>query len=176
MGNEAPIQSLDYFGVPPNRPKRPNDPESARWRWRRISYRCGLGVIFAIIAFYAGPRFIVFVRLRPYSQTALMQIAQTECAPVVRALKLYQRDNGRFPEDIYDLFPRYLSKIPDEGGYSSSPSAIFTYVCPTHQVIQYDLDPRSEGWKVFSLGGADEGLLPLPIVTMGPLDQPMTRP
>lgn len=58
MGDEPPVQPLSYYGptVPADGrspivpPFVPETPEEKRWRYRRVVYRVGLGLLLGVIA------------------------------------------------------------------------------------------------------------------------------
>ena len=62
MVDESKLQQLDYRRPPVERRKEPLDPESRRWRHRRILFRIGLFVALSPFTFYFGPNLFLFGR------------------------------------------------------------------------------------------------------------------
>jgi len=93
---------------------------------------------------------------------------------VVRAMKEFQRDNGRLPNDMDELVPAYL---PDQShkavGLHGVNQGEFRHYGRDHHTIWYDFTPGSEGWKI--RGPYVNGQIPLPPVKVGPSTRPTTQ-
>jgi hypothetical protein len=172
MANEPKPQPLNYRGRDPNRIKIPEDPESRRWRYRRILFRIALFVALAPVTFYFGPNMFMFGKLTRLSPADFTQHVQRFGVPTVRAIKEYQRDTGHFPNQIHDLQPKYLGSVPPWG--ADIENGQFILWGNLEHMITYDFTPGAEGWKVN--GPFANGPIPLPPVTIGPATQPLLLP
>ena len=114
----------------------------------------------------------VFVNLMEFGKPTrltpadLVPIVQSECVPVVRAIKRYQQDTGHLPDPIDDLVPKYIASI---SGVQDLRGAKFTdWVRPERleHCVTYDFNPATEGWTV--KGPFANGPIPLPKVTLAP--------
>jgi hypothetical protein len=155
---------LDYFGPTPRKAALVYDAECRRWQAIRRLYRVGLSVLIGAIAIPVFTNLIKFGKPTPLSAADFLPIIQTECVPVVRAIKQYQQDTGNLPDDINKLVPQYLASIPKMADMRYT--TFIDWVSPhslTHCVI-YDFDPATEGWTV--KGPFVNGPIPLPKVTL----------
>jgi hypothetical protein len=99
---------------------------------------------------------------------------QQSCVPVVRAMKEFRRDNGRLPNDMNELIPKYL---PDQshqlvqlyGAWAGK----FEHYVQWHHRIWYDFTPGDEHWEIS--GSFVRGRIPLPPVAVGPATRPTTQ-
>jgi hypothetical protein len=173
MADGSKPQPLDYRGPTPKRVKVPEDPESRRWRYRRMLFRIGLFVLLAPVALYFGPNLIMFGKLTRRSPADFVPVVQRECAPTVRAMKEYRRDTGHLPQDIQDLVPKYLASVP--WGQEIDQSGGFLQITRQEShYITYDFTPGREAWTVH--GYFANGAIPLPPVVIGQATQPVLPP
>jgi hypothetical protein len=145
--------------------------EAGRWRRRRIAYYCGLGVLFAAIAFYAGPNLILFGKLTWLAPADFVPTARERCLPIVRAMKEYQRDRGVLPQSVEQLVPGYL---PVAAPGAMLRDGEFNYWTATfnHEIV-YKFAPAEEGWYV--RGEFVSGRIPLaPVVVAAPTTTAMS--
>lgn len=145
-------------------------PPNTQWHRRRLTYKAGLALLFAAIAFYFGPNVILFGKLTWISPADFVPTVERECMPVVSAMKAYRRDHGRLPDRIEDIVPDYLksadrSVFVNGGGFSA-------YSMDQH-LIEYDFSPGAEGWRV--IGPYTHGRIPAPPAPVGPTTSPSTR-
>lgn len=95
-----------------------------------------MGILFPLTACSA------FACYTPQSAKA----EQTRVVPVINALAAYQLDHGKFPADLKDLVPDYLSSVPQTSigtnlGYGQMPNR-----------SSYELCFRSQGWACSCTG------------------------
>jgi hypothetical protein len=180
----SPASKLQYFGV--SVPRRryqqwrgfwfidllsaPTDPQLHKWWARRAFYYISVMILFGIIAFYVGPNELNFGQLR--SPTAADFVPDVEvCIPVVRAMKEFQRDHGRWASDERELVPNYLR---EQSRRVHVINGWFWSYGKWDQSISYDFAPGRERWMV--CGPAVTGTIPAPLVTIGPsTTEPTTR-
>jgi hypothetical protein len=172
MADEKTPQPLDYRRPPPKAFKAVEDPEATRWRYRRILFRISLFVLLSPFTFYFVPNLIKFGKLTHLTPADFIPTVQQFGVPAVRAIKEYQRDTGKFPDEIQDLVPKYLPSGLSRGG--DIENGQFIMWGEFEHAITYDFTPGIEGWTV--TGAFTKGRIPLPPVTIGPATQPMFAP
>lgn len=149
----------------------------------QFAYLVVLATWFASIAFYFGPSWILFHKLRWITPADFADAARERVAPIVLAVKQYEADNGRLPdESVHDLqsvlVPAYL--IPPKGrdrlpGYFYLDEGDLHYLAKFNHMIVYRFRPQQEGWSV--AGAFTSGPIPLPPVAFDPAaPRPATRP
>lgn len=144
------------------------------WRVRRIGYYFGQALLFFVIVYRVGPNLFLFGS--PFSPRPgdFAAIAQTRYAPVVAAIKAYQRDRGELPSTTHQLIPRLLPKNAPFGRLDGTARVIFQ-LSETSGVLAYDFTPATEGWVVFS--PRYQGPIPAPLVPAAASPQPVaSRP
>jgi len=171
MGDTAPISPLGYFTPSPQQWKYTEDAAAKRWRYWRIVYRIGLGGLFVIIAWCLGPNWINFGQFSKPTMNDLVRIVQRDCVPVVRAMKEYHRDVGRWPDRIEDLTPKYLTDRPRPA--ISVHDGQFMFFSKGERIF-YEFTGSGEDW--FVEGGFLNGPIPVPPVTISPSTRPATQP
>lgn len=188
MGS-APPQALAYFGRgAPVRKFRwwrglwfvdallpPRQSGLRGWWLRRMAYYAAIVVLFLTIGFYVGPNEFLFRRvLYPYhSISDYIPEITTDCVPLVRAVKEYQRDYGKLPDDPYQVMPGYLPSCPLEATIWDNQ----LYFLKGDHLIYYDFTPGSEGWflvpRALARGMPVVGRsIPAPLVSPGPATRP----
>lgn len=191
--DSAPSRSLEYFGRgAPVRKFRwwrglwfvdvlllPRQSGLRGWWLRRLVYYAALVVLFLTISFYVGPNEFLFRRvLYPYhSISDYIPEITTDCVPLVRAVKEYQRDYGKLPDDLYQVMPGYLPSCPLEARMFDHQ----LYFLKGDHLICYDFAPGSEGWTVVPSvphGSipATGSTVPAPLVSLGPATRPTASP
>ena len=99
---------------------------------------------------------------------------QQHCVPVVRAMKEFQRDYGRLPNDMKELIPHYL---PDQSKESvqlhGAWAGKFEHYARWHHLIRYDFTPGNEHWEIS--GPFVQGRIPLPSVKVSAVTSPTTQ-
>jgi hypothetical protein len=157
----------------------PRQADLRGWWLRRLAYYAALFVLFLTIGFYIGPNEFLFHRvLYPYhSISDYGPEITTECVPLVRAVKEYQRDYGRLPEDLYQVMPGYLPSCPLDARMWGDQ----LYFVKGDHLICYDFTPGSEGWSLVpsALAGSipvTGRAVPAPLVSLGPSTRPTPRP
>lgn len=171
MAEEGELQPLNYRGRPPPLLRPPpifEDPESRLWRYRRQWYRAGLFAVGAVIALYFGPNLLMFGKLTRLAPADFVTTVEKSSAPVVLAMKRYERDHGHRPQQMTDLIPKYL---PGPTGTQFVLNGEFTQLADDNEMISYDFEPSSEGWYVS--GPFAKGRIPLPPVTLAPTTGPV---
>jgi hypothetical protein len=168
MADEPTPQPLDYHRGDPNRIKVAESPEAKQWRYLRAWFRVGLFVVVAPVVFYFAKNVILFGRLTPLRPADFVEQTQRLGVPVVRAIKEYQRDTGKFPNDVQDLQPKYL---PQNLGFECEieSARVIVWGRLNHR-ITYDFTPGAEGWSVD--GPFTSGPILLPPVTIDATTQP----
>lgn len=188
-----PAPGLRYYGPGP-KPRRfrrwrgfwfvdalllPRQAELRRWWFRRLGYYAAMFVLFLTIGFYVGPNEFLFHRvLYPYhSVSDYMPEIMTDCVPLVRAVKEYQRDYGRLPEDLYQVMPGYLASCPLQARMWGDQ----LYFVKGDHLICYDFTPSNEGWWLVPNAVAGSipvrgRAIPAPRVSLGPATKPTTTP
>jgi hypothetical protein len=149
-------------------------PEQAHvWNFRRRLYYWALGGFFCAIAFYFGPHLILFRKLTPLSPSDFVDEVQERCVPVVRAIKEFERDNGRLPEKIDEVVPRYLPEV--DRGQMLVPGEYFVFMYRGHaHKVGYRFDGSDEHWEVS--GPFARGRIPLPAVELSVSTATASRP
>jgi len=146
----------------------------SKWFYYQLGYYLALGLLFWVIAFELGVNYFRFGKLARQTPADYVADVRQYCLPVVRAMKEFQRDHGRLPNDMDELIPGYLPDQSDKAvqlfgarqGQFERPVAI-------HHRIQYDFTPGNEGWIV--VGPDTNGRIPLPPVTIAPASRPTTQ-
>jgi hypothetical protein len=137
---------LDYESHLPRYQPTPGD---RTWFWRRMAYYVLHLLLLGLIVYRVGPNLFLFHS--PFSPTPIefAQIAR-KYAPMVAAIKAYQRDYPNAVLDITDeLPPPYMPPNGNQlyGSIAARPSVTF----PTGSaVLEYDFTPAIEGWVVHS--------------------------
>ena len=146
----------------------------SKWFYFQLSYYLVLAGIFWAIAFQFGANYFFLGKLRSATPADYVAEVEQHCVPVVRAMKEFQRDYGRLPNDTSELIPDYL---PDQshkdvqlGGVSSGQ---FNHYALWHERIWYDFTPGNEHWEVS--GSFVRGRIPLPPVKLGPSTRSTTQ-
>lgn len=153
----------------------------------RYLYYTALFAFFAPIAFYFGPNLINFHKLTRLSPADFVAEVQSRGVPVVQAIKRYQRDHGKMPEDTRDLVPDYLPNSDDtnadfDGDWIIPPSTgtraysefrFLSYSTRFAHEVRYVFDPHDEHWEV--RGRIAHGRIPLLPVTIE-TTRPAARP
>jgi len=141
-----------------------------KWLFWRLLYYAGAGLLFFVIVYF-GARYCVFGSFRGLTPADFVAEVQSECVPVVRAMKEYQLDYGRFPAGDIRLTPKYLRQETSScvyGYFGGDP--FFVHYCdnwPSRGTeIKYDFTPSDEGWIIS--GPLLHGRIPLPPVTLSP--------
>jgi len=147
-----------------------------RWRRRRGAYYGALVVLFAVVAFYVGPNYILFGKPTWITPADFVPTVQQRCVPMVRAMKEFRRDHGRLPARGDELVPDYYParKSAVQGVESAVDDGQFRYWSMFNHTIRYDFNPASEGWLVS--GPYTSGRIPAPPVAIGPATRPVSRP
>ena len=120
---------------------------------------------FVTLAFWFGPNVILFGKLTRMTPNDFVPIVQKYCVPAVRAIKIYQRTNGRLPASLEELGPPY-SQDNGPGLHmidSIHPYTYWDFGMYNHE-ISYDFHPGHEGWTV--RGAFANGPIPAPAVTI----------
>ena len=163
MAESVDPAPLDYRSPPRKRVRRPETPEERAARHKRGLYRLGLFIfVFAPIAFYFGPHEILFHKLGRPTPGDFDAEVQSDCVPVVRAMKEYQRDYGSLPDDGNELVPKYLPKAILFR--TNVANGQFMYFTSQEQMITYDFTPGGERWEIS--GPFVNGVIPMPPVVL----------
>jgi hypothetical protein len=143
----------------------------SKWFYYQLGYLFFLVLLFWVIGWQLGPNLFNFGKLTRPTPAEFVEQVEKDCVPIVRAMKEFERDRGRLPNDMRELVPKYLPSDRDtylltvwNGG--------FRFRGKWDQAIIYDFTPGREGWYVF--GGFTNGKIPLPPVKL-PATQPTTR-
>ena len=146
----------------------------SRWFYQQLAYYLGLTGFFLAIFFPLRNYFLFDKVSRPTAVDFVPEV-ESYCLPVVRAMKEFQRDNGRRPNGMEELVPRYL---PDQSHEAVQLHGVdqgeFRHYAHDHHTIWYDFTPGSEGWTIS--GPYVNGRIPLPPVKAGPKTKPATEP
>ena len=142
----------------------------SKWFYLQAGYYALLGLFFWVIAIQFGPNLVNFHSLRRPDPIVFKQDVEMRCVPVVRAMKEFERDQGRLPNDLSELTPKYLKESEVWPGVWRGR---FTYRGKWNEQIVYDFTPGNEGWYV--RGVFVNGRIPLPPVKLPPLTQPTTQ-
>jgi hypothetical protein len=145
----------------------------SKWLYLQFIYYLALAGFFVTIAFYAGPNLINFGRLSSLTTADFVADVKEEDMRTVRAMKEFQGDRGRLPNDASELVPRYLSHQPEEKmGATVHQGQFYRYSRWNHRIF-YDFSAGTEGWYV---GGAlARGRIPLPPVKLTLTTKPATQ-
>jgi hypothetical protein len=129
----------------------------SRWFYLQAGYYILLWGWLVGIAIWFGPNLFNFGRLTRPTPAEYVEQVQRECVPIVRAIKEFQRDNGRFPQKSEELVPKYLKKEPEY--YNCVTNGNFSYCGKWYQAIVYDFRAGREGWYVY--GQFTNGKIPV---------------
>ena len=150
----------------------------AKDRLVRLLFYAALAAWFYVIGFWLGPNELTFHKLEGMTTADFVPIVQKYCAPVVREMKIYQRDHGHLPEREADMWSVFnpqndrgpgVSRLTSDGGYEYwGPGEIMF-----KHTIEYDFTPGREGWSVH--GPYANGPIPVPAVTIEPDATPTTQ-
>lgn len=172
----APTPRLEYFAATQPAPRTwrfgwiydafafPATPELRKWWARRQGYRVMLLAVFVMIAWYVGPNEINFRKPTPLNAADFVPVVESQCVPVVRAMKQYQRDHGKLPGDTDDLVPKYLSAAEEKQFRGEVENGRFVYFGQWNHLIEYSFAPGNEHWSVH--GPVVNGVIPTPPVTL----------
>lgn len=157
----------------------PRQSQLRGWWLRRLAYYAAIFVLFLTIGLYVGPNEFLFGRvLYPYHSAAdYIPEITSQCVPLVRAVKQYQRDYGKLPDELYQVIPGYFPSYP-------LPARMWgnqLYFQKGDHLICYDFNPASEGWSVMpsAVPGTTPGpglTVPAPLVSLGPSTRPASNP
>lgn len=131
-----------------------------KWRALRWLYYLGLALFLWLIGFYVGPSMLLFHKLTPLSAADLVPAAEAD-APVVEAIKQYLLIHGQLPDSLDGVAPQNGSFL---GLNYQKTQLRFLDWQQGNQVLIYDLDPLTEGWR--TEGYFANGPLPLPKVAV----------
>lgn len=155
-----------------------------RWDFALGGYWALLAAWFVAIAFYAGPNWLLFGKLRRITPADFADDARRELTPLILAAKAYQADHGEIPVGVggYGDASRLLGDyLPSRGKnhvdwLASIEHGVLKYPYGRfNHAIEYDLHPATEGWRV--RGPFTSGPIPLPLVTYdAAATRPTTRP
>jgi hypothetical protein len=146
---------------------------SSRWFYQQLAYYLALTALFLAIVFPLS-NYLLFNKVSRPTAVDFVSEVENYCVPVVRAMEEFQRDNGRLPNGMDELVPKYL---PDQSHQPVQPvvdQGEFRHYGRDHHTIWYDFTPGSEGWKI--RGPYVNGQIPLPPVKVGPSTRPTTQP
>jgi hypothetical protein len=140
-----------------------------RWCRRRWAYRLSLVGLFVLIAFYIGPTRIIFGRWTRLAPADFVPVVRDQCVPIVRAIKVYQRDHGgRLPQSVEQALPptpkgdyHYVGNIWQNE---------FRFRSKWNHEVRYDFTPGREGWSVS--GAFTHGPISFPPVAPPTTTQP----
>jgi hypothetical protein len=164
MAEQLHGQTLDYFRRPAKGARMPYDAEFLRWRSIRSLYRVGLWIVIGVPVIAIVPNIMLFGQLTMLAPADFVHNAQTQSVPMVRAIKLYQRDTGQLPDDLSKLVPKYIASVPWSQEMTGGQFMQFD-LRYNHRII-YDFTPANEGWSV--IGPFAKGPIPLPPVKLNP--------
>jgi hypothetical protein len=146
----------------------------SKWFYRQLAYSLVLAVFFWLIAFQFGANYFFFGKMSDPTPADFVAEVEQYCVPVVRAMKEYQRDHGRLPNDMNELIPDYL---PDQSHNAvqlfGAQAGRFERYADLHHRISYDFTPGDEHWEVS--GPYVNGRIPLPAVKVTPATRPTTQ-
>jgi hypothetical protein len=145
-------------------------PDERAWRWRRLLYYAALWFVGSSVALYFGPNVILFGKLTWIAPADFARVARSECAPIVLAIKQYERDYGALPDPAHWSPPGFNEHqywgILDARGYHH-------WAAYNHEIV-YNLTGTDQHWAV--VGPYASGRIPLPGVTLPSTTQPTTVP
>ncbi len=139
------------------------------WWWLRWAYRAGLFSAFAIVAFYVGPNRFLFHKWTRLAPEDFVQTVEGHCVPIVRRMKLFQREHGRLPTQNADIGILEHRWSGDAYPGDVEPSG-YNYYGSWHHCITYNFAPGHEGWYV--RGPFANGPIPCPPVALPPATRP----
>src|SRR3954466_1710838 len=83
----------------------------SRWLYRQFAWYLVLALIFFAIPFYFANNYFFFGKLSRLTAADFVDEVRERCVPVVRAMKEFERDHGRLPNEMKELIPDCL---PDQ--------------------------------------------------------------
>jgi hypothetical protein len=140
-------------------------PEDLAWRLYRTGWWGFQLLLFLTIAWRIGPNLLLFHS--PFSPGPEDYVPYTkQYAPIIAAIKAYDRDFGKLPDDSWGLPPQYMPPgFKGEGG-EILPATSLTIPIGAQGVLEYEFSPEKEGWWVHS--PRYDGPIPAPIVPAAP--------
>ncbi len=145
----------------------------SKWLYLQLAYYLALAGVFVAIAFYLGPNYYLVGRFSSVTPADFVGEVQQEGVPVVRAMKEFQRDHGRLPQDANELVPKYLPPSGDNAVWFDVRQGVFAQRARWNHRIWYDFSPGTEGWYV--AGHMARGRIPLPPVKVTATTRPTTQ-
>jgi hypothetical protein len=144
-------------------------PEDRAWRRRRLGWYCFQLFLFFAIVYRIGPNLFLFHS--PFSPGPRDFVAEADkYAPMIAAIKAYNRDFETWPGSSWELPPNYMPpNIVGEGGEIMGTSITFPV---GHDVLEYEFSPAIEGWTVHS--PRYDG--PIPAAIVAAAAKPATQP
>lgn len=141
----------------------------SKWFYRQLAYYLLLALLFSAIAFAWGPNIIQFGKLTQPTPADFKEHVENYCVPVVRAMKEFERDNGRLPNDAHELVPKYLAQV----GMNDVFQGTYNHRGKWVELIVYDFRLETEGWywrrrEVYRR-------IPVPPVKLGPSTRATTQ-
>jgi hypothetical protein len=136
------------------------------WAWRRRALVMAYMLLFALVAFYVGPKLITNVLL--YGHITGLQKEQLERAIVhsrrvtlfLQAVRYFERDHGRLPQVATELHPDYYTRT--FVGHEVL-GRTYSHSVPIYEhKITYEFAPDIEGWYVS--GPKFNGRFDMPLV------------
>jgi len=137
----------------------------AMWAWRRRALTMAYMLLFALVAFYVGPKLITNVLL--YGHITGLQKEQLERAIVqgrqtpqfLLAVRTFERDHGRLPTGMEELIPDYMNGA---AGHSYSGTTYASTIRVWDHEVRYEFASNIEGWYVS--GPKFNGRFDMPLV------------
>jgi len=142
----------------------------SKWFYYQSVYCLALAGIFWVIGVQFGPNLVNFRNLTGPTPADFKDDVEKHCVAVVRAMKEFERDQGRLPTNPREIVPKYLT---EEVGWTSVWQGGFSHRSKWNQYIVYNFNHENEGWYVHGVFAS--GRIPLPPVKLGPATRPTTQ-
>lgn len=143
-------------------------PEERAWRRRRLLYYAALCLAALPVIFYFGPNVILFGKLTWISPADFAPIVTTQYAPIVTAIKQYERDHGTLPDRAHWSPPGFQ----DHRYWGDVYSGEYRHLSKYNHFVIYNLTGPDQHWSV--RGPYTFGRIPLPGITLPPSTRPTT--
>ncbi len=173
MPNEGEPPILSYRG-PQSAPEPivpgPLPPE---WVSQRFLYRALITMLTCAVVFPVSLNLFRFGSLFSPTLADYVPDVEKDGVPVIKAMKAFERDNGRWPEDDTELVPKYLKASPTSKKYMIQAYGNRFTMIPWRGgklTITYDFTSGQEGWNIENY--FVNGRIPSPPVPPAPASQP----
>jgi hypothetical protein len=160
-------------------PYLPTTAFETKWKNLRWLYRVGLLALLCLVA-YCADCFLLFGKFHWISAQDYAPVIASRCMPIIRAIKLYERDEGQLPDEDKSLVPKYLKSVngPPMWDYQYDERLCYFYDVGLANFpvdVVYRFDQGDEGWYHRAYFSGTLVQLPFPPMAVPPATRPARR-